>query len=475
MFPSDPAAAAVLLRQFAAVAEASGEAVGVCDLELRPSYFNPAGRRMAGLSLDAPLAPSVLDFFYPEDQARLRDEIFPQVQREGRCDFETRLRRFDGGQPKWVACSIVLLTDEAGRPTGYGALSRDITDRRLSEEAVRAGERRLQMIFETLPVGVAVLDAAGEPLMANAEMQRFLPDGRIPSRDSARVGRWHAHDADGRAIPPEHFPGARALRGETVIPGQEMIFEGDDGRAIWTRIATRPIRGPDGAVEGVIVVVVDIDAAKRADARQASLIAELQHRVRNVLAVVRSVVRRTVETGDDLEDVAGHLEGRIAALARTQSLLARGADAGIDLEMLIREELLAQAADETRLEIEGASILLSSKAAEALTLAVHELATNATKYGALAQGGSISVTWTIEARDEGGDWLRLHWVERGVRVLAPSPRRRGFGTDLIEARIPYELAGEGRLEFLPGGLDAEICIPLIAGASVVAPPDDTGR
>ena len=223
------------------------------------------------------------------------------------------------------------------------------------------------------------------------------------------------------------------------------------------------------------MVVVDIDAAKRADARQASLVAELQHRLRNVLAVVRSVVRRTAEAGDDLEDFAGHLEGRIAALARTQSLLARGADAGVDLEMLIREELLSQAAEESRLKIVGPSILLSYKAAEALTLAVHELATNAVKYGALAQGGSISVAWAVESRGESADWLRLHWVERGVRVVAAGPRRRGVGAALIEGRIPHDRAGAGRLNFRPGGLEAEICIPLIAGASVLRPaqgPDE---
>lgn len=207
----------------------------------------------------------------------------------------------------------------------------------------------------------------------------------------------------------------------------------------------------------------------RAVERQKLLLAELQHRVRNILAMVRSVVRRTVRSGDSAEDIADHLDGRLSSLARTQVMLTRAAAAGVDLEDLIREELLAQQADESAISVSGPAIELAPKAAEVLTLAIHELATNAVKYGALAHvGASLEVRWWVEADDDGRDRLRLLWQERGARVISAQPRRSGFGTELVQKRVPYELKGRGEIEFRPGGIRVEISFPLVHGESILA-------
>jgi two-component sensor histidine kinase len=191
-------------------------------------------------------------------------------------------------------------------------------------------------------------------------------------------------------------------------------------------------------------------------------VAELQHRVRNVLGLVRSLVRRTSESSSTAQDYSAHLEGRISALARTQAFVMRQPGAGVDIEELVHAELIAHAARENQVTSAGPPVRLHAKAAETLALALHELATNAVKYGALATpGGRISIAWckVLEAEHPR---VRLEWVESGVDMgmgIGP-PAHRGFGRDLIERTVPYELRGASTLAFARDGVRCAIDIPL---------------
>src|SRR5581483_2927723 len=147
---------------------------------------------------------------------------------------------------------------------------------------------------------------------------------------------------------------------------------------------------------------------------QRVLLAELQHRVRNILAVIRVMAARTAENAASVEDFVAHFDGRLGALARAQVVLTRAAGAGIDLESLVREELLAQSAADDQVRIAGPTVELGPKTAEVLALALHELATNAVKYGGLSgRQSAVSVTWRVRPRS-GEDWLELAWREHGV-------------------------------------------------------------
>jgi len=206
-------------------------------------------------------------------------------------------------------------------------------------------------------------------------------------------------------------------------------------------------------------------AGKLRNERLAS--AELQHRLRNNLALMRSVIRRSNETAESAEEFALHLDARLGALARTQGLLAAAGSTGVELEELIRTEMLASAVDDERVQIEGPPVRLHDKAAESLGLALHELATNSLKFGALAaEIGSLAVTWTVTGQP--APELNLSWVETGVTIASLAPRRRGFGQELIECTLPYELDARTRLEFTPGGAYCTIAMPL--QAAVVGSP-----
>lgn len=195
-------------------------------------------------------------------------------------------------------------------------------------------------------------------------------------------------------------------------------------------------------------------------------LAELQHRVRNVLAMVGAVLDRS-ELSVSTEEFRDQLSGRIAAMSRTQVLLTRGAGLGIDLEGMIREELLAQGAEDKQVNLRGPGITLPPKAAEVLTLAVHELATNASKYGALSQPSSnIDVQWSLRGKGE-QTWLDFSWVEQGVELEPEKLQRTGFGTELITGRVPYELGGTGKMTLEAGELVCRLSFPLGAGESIL--------
>ncbi|PCD02217.1 hypothetical protein COC42_12225 [Sphingomonas spermidinifaciens] len=239
-----------------------------------------------------------------------------------------------------------------------------------------------------------------------------------------------------------------------------------DGRRVFLDGQTILLRDATGQAIGFLKIAQDITERKRAEERQSMLQAELQHRVRNVLAMIASIVDRADISGT-AEALRDTLSGRIASLARTQVLLTRGVNAGVSLAELIRDELLPLSSGKHTITIEGPPVSLAAKPAEVLTLAIHELTTNALKYGALNnRDGSIAVTWQLQGADE-QEWLSLEWRESGLVLQPEVPRREGFGTQLITRRVPYELKGSGEIKLLAEGLWCSIRFPLKPGDSVL--------
>lgn len=199
-------------------------------------------------------------------------------------------------------------------------------------------------------------------------------------------------------------------------------------------------------------------------ARQ-TLRSEVQHRLRNTLAVIRSISRRTAETSQGKQAFASHLMGRIDAFARVIGLSMRSQDGSVLLEDLIREELLAQGSTiEQRVRMSGPTIALGTKAAETLALAVHELATNSVKFGAIgSRRGALTIAWERVEADEPGQ-LRIRWDEqvrgRRARPISDTPAHRGFGLELLENGMAYDLQARTGIVFRPEGVLCTMEIPL---------------
>jgi PAS domain S-box-containing protein len=241
-------------------------------------------------------------------------------------------------------------------------------------------------------------------------------------------------------------------------------FEGEavnyrkDGTSYTIEWHITAMRDRNGQPTHWIAVQRDITDRRRAEEHNRLLLAELQHRVRNILAVVRFVARRSAEMSRTTEDYLMHFDGRIDAIARAQALVTWDPAKGVDLELLVAEELLAYRAQEgEQVEISGPSITLQPRAAETLGLAIHELATNALKYGALARAdGRITVNWQI-IPDGVGHMLRFEWREAGGPVLNAS--HRGFGTELLEKALARALGARTELSFTDGRASCTIEVP----------------
>lgn len=161
------------------------------------------------------------------------------------------------GQSSWLEMRAYPIDDDC-----LAVFWRDVTERRAANDALRESEERLLATFESVPAAIAATDLNGKALLANQRYLAFFPSGLIPSRDPERVGRWRGWDNEGRPLQPDQYPGARALRGESVLPGQEMLYTDEDGRETWTRIANVPTRNPRGQVTGMVTVMTDISESK---------------------------------------------------------------------------------------------------------------------------------------------------------------------------------------------------------------------
>jgi two-component system CheB/CheR fusion protein len=233
-----------------------------------------------------------------------------------------------------------------------------------------------------------------------------------------------------------------------------------DDRASHYLVRIAPYRGGDEKTEGVVVTFIDVTSLTHAEMRQRTLIAELQHRTRNLLAIVQAIARQTLGKGGSLDAFSS----RLATLGRVQALLSGAMDEQIDLGEIVRMELGAVGASlDGKTTLSGPRVPLGLELIQTFGLVLHELATNAVKYGALKDGqGRLEVVWRVTRNEDGGPFLILDWRESGVTSM-PDSSRKGFGSELIERALAFTLKAKTELSFGDDGVFCHIKIPLPAG------------
>jgi len=290
--------------------------------------------------------------------------------------------------------------------------------------------------------------------------------GRITSwnRGATRIFGYNADEMIGesilRLIPPELRSEedeilAKLGRGER-IDHFETVRVGKDGRRIDLSVTVSPLHNTAGTVVGASKVARDITERKQAAALQRLLFEELNHRVKNTLATIQAIANQSLRRSPSPSDFVTSFGGRIHALARAHDLLVRSEMKGSDIADVIREQVLLGPAADTRISFGGPSVTLDLRAGVHLALVLHELATNARKYGALSiPGGRLTIDWRVEAT---GPDLLISWREEGVpQVSAPSTH--GFGTTLIERTIESN-GGSASIRYEAGGIVCEMRLPL---------------
>jgi two-component system CheB/CheR fusion protein len=240
----------------------------------------------------------------------------------------------------------------------------------------------------------------------------------------------------------------------------EMPWQRMDGSLVSVAVTCSPVVDRDGAIIAGSLIARDNSERVRADEHVKLMLGELNHRVKNTLASVQAIAMQTITHSASLEEFRGAFVERLLALSSTHNLLADDAWNGVGLREIVYAELAPYEREgDTRVALNGEALLLTPKAALALSMALHELATNAGKYGALSvPQGRVDVHWKM--REVGGrPWLRLLWTESGGPTVAP-PTRHGFGTRLIREGLAFELDGTVVLEFKPGGVVCRVDVPL---------------
>jgi two-component sensor histidine kinase len=237
-------------------------------------------------------------------------------------------------------------------------------------------------------------------------------------------------------------------------------------RAGWPRRSQPrgPLLNDEKEPIGSVVTLTDITQRKRAEDRQTMLVAELNHRVKNILAIVNSIAGQTVRASSSLGSFSTAFSGRIKALAVAHDVLTRTRWIGIGLNELLSALLEPhQGTDEARVILQGPPVLLPAQAVMPLSMAMHELATNASKYGALSvPQGTVTIDWVL--RDDGAPRVEVTWIEQDGPRVEPE-RASGFGTKLIDRVVGYDLEGNAHLSFAPGGLRAVLSFPLKVDAA----------
>ncbi|MDX6749729.1 PAS domain S-box protein [Geminicoccaceae bacterium 1502E] len=419
-------------------------------------FANRQAAAMLGAADAASLVGSpVFDLVAPEFRELARQRV-ARVPRPGMRNEPTEflVRRLDGRTVQVETTSASVLVD--GRLAVQVAL-RDITGRKAAEAeqarlvaALDAERARLHAILEHMPAGVLIREAPGGALvLSNEQLRRIWRGGSVlPGQDTGSE-YLHGFHHDGRPYEPSEWPLMRAIAtGETVLGEEIEILRGDGTRGVIS-VNAAPVTDGQGRRIAGVVVVDDITARREVEQRQRLLSAELSHRVKNTLAVVRSIARQSLAGDRSLEDARQALDSRLLALGQSHDLLTASGWRGVDLEDLVRGELLAYGG---RARVRGARVLLTPKATQTLGLVLHELATNAAKYGALSvPGGSVTVEWNTPGRG----LLELRWEEQGGPPVG-TRHRCGFGRTLIERALAYELGGSATLSFAPAGVTCEL-------------------
>jgi PAS domain S-box-containing protein len=318
-----------------------------------------------------------------------------------------------------------------------------------SGEELRKSEERLRLALDAAQMGWWDYDFASDRVVWSANLARIM--GFAPQSFGERFDGLLAY------VHPEDRDRFVALVKQGIAEGDsqscELRFLRPDGSIRWSLVAGNIIRDIAGQPVRFAGVDLDISARKQAEERQSMLVREVDHRAKNLLAVVQSVLH--LSRADTATEFVAAVEGRIRALARAHTLLSESRWHGVDFGHILNEEIAPFSTGRTnQVAANGPEILLRPATAQSLALALHELTTNAAKYGALSlPQGRLSVTWELQP-----EAFQIHWLETGGPPTTP-PSRRGFGTKVIAGSIEGQLQGRSTFEWRPAGLYCSLTIP----------------
>ena len=428
------------------ILEGIGEGFYAVDREWRITHFNSEAGRHFRCTAEDVLGRVLWDVFPTAKDTELgRTFLATMASRETlRSDTPSMVV-----EERWLAYRLFPLAD------GMGVVFRDITDRKRAEEALSASEEMFRNLAESLPHLIWIM----------------RPDG-FATYFNQRFKEYHGYDVAGELVDrssnihPDDKPAAWEIREPAIAAG--LPFEAEvrtrrhDGEYRWFRMSAVPLKR-EGRATAYVGIAIDIHELRMAEAalkqhvrHQELLIHELNHRVKNTLAIVQSIALQTLrETPRGTRDA---FEARLLALARAYDVLTAEKWEAADLHQIIAQAMAPYAVDgETRFEIVGSPLALSPSTALTLSMIIHELATNAAKYGALnSDTGTVRIAWSAVGTT--GDAILVQWMETGGPPVV-TPTRTGFGSRLLKQSFRDMMGAGINIDYRPTGVICTMTIP----------------
>jgi PAS domain S-box-containing protein len=427
--------------------------IGTFDTDLQSNIVYSDTRFAMMFSIDAekgekgaPLS-DYLAGIHPDDVERVSKAIHHAVASGEKCILEYRVLPKDG-EIHWLEVHGRCLYNEAGQPWRMPGVAVDITQRKRAEIAIG---------------GLAAIIESSDDAIISKDL-----DGIITSWNGGaeRLFGYHAEEIVGKPVTlliPEQRQDeeptilARLRNGERV-DHFETIRRRKNGSLVDISLTLSPVRDQNGTIVGASKIARDITDRKAAERMQSTLLREMKHRLKNNLSTVLAIARQSFQGHESESDDFRKFEARLLALSKGHDLITREAWDSTEIADLIVQVLTTYGSE--RFTTDGPNLRLSPRSALALTLALHELATNAAKYGAFSiPSGRVTITWSVEHTHS--PQLFFRWQEQQGPVVS-QPTRKGFGSQLIERALAFELNGEVRIMYDPQGVICEISAPLSA-------------
>ena len=417
--------------------------------------WSPGAEKLFGWKPEEIIGQPLDVLFTEEDRMNRLPETRQQMASLHRIDVVERFHQRKDGTTFWASGDLQALYSDDGKQQGFLKIVRDRTDEQRHSETLRLSEERLRLAQQAAGIGAFEIDRDRKMIEATPQFLKLLGFEESPELP---LNDFYSVIVDNPKQIAKQMLQTR--QDESLITHLEFQIKRADTKQLrwigyWAEAAPKDVG--KSMKHRILGVLQDITERRDAQEKQALLSGELAHRVKNILAIVQSIANQTLTESTSVTKALQDFSVRLNALAHAQDILTQGATSSADLKQIVKSSLDIHDKTKKRFIISGPPVSLSPPTALSMALALHELSTNAVKYGALSsKNGIVEINWTID-KDE----FHFSWREKGGPTVS-LPTKLSFGSKLIKRLLPARFNGHAELDYAPEGFSFELTAPRTA-------------